>query len=894
MKKFLSIGALLLAFTLGANAQEKKSWDFTKGLSDETIANLNADAANWASNGQDGEGVTNNWKNAKKQDAGSYWTANGQVIEELRGLKIDIGSNKDNSIHLATTKLRLTRKSTKITFPKLANGQKVTIVGRSANGSATNRGIAPVQSHLKFQAEESSPQYNGACIFVGNQVEGSEGTYTFVWKVETEGTDSVDIQFQLTPEAGIDFTLFMIDQGDAPAVKEAQPVGYLYAGDVDIDYAHAYLSGADAFSLTDIDVTTTEANVDSLRKFQALVISPTIAADNAYMDSIKQVIAYVPVLNLNTAIYEKLGYGKAVATEATSLTIKDSTSIVFEGLDMENGIELLTEGGITGVVLGDYFAKDDTLAMAGEAVAMHIHNAKRNAYLLLPLNVEDMLVANQDVISELIPQALQMVTDTKKEVKAVGTPVIAVKQNDGSTEVTITAANSNAIYYTIDGTDPTVESTLYTEPFTLTDSTVVKAFATGDGYTDSEIGTKKIIIMVKAATPEINIAREAGKSTITITAAEGTKAYFNFNEANSTALSQAYTEPIELTEPACITVMADGENLLPSDLVSQYIGIDGIDKTTIRLDTLAHFDANQTDWFINDPEACGEATPKASAYYFWGKSAWNYYTDEIDHTDVAKDGEGNPIKSQVEGQEDQDSIITYYKVNPEALKVINPLNENGWVLKSEGQLLTGELQLTPEAGVGNGATGRFAEEAIDLIGTPSKGVITFGGKISGDPYTARIESTKKLAGPFDVIVYCGNGNNGAGGVMVVQTSDDGETWTTLDTLKMASTQRYIKRTRMSYNETAEVFLRVAHVSGSTKAQVYDILVMNNGELSQAYDEAATAEQTGIQTVQPRGNVIRTEIFTLGGSRMNNAGRGMQIVRKTYANGVVKIQKMLMK
>ena len=130
--------------------------------------------------------------------------------------------------------------------------------------------------------------------------------------------------------------------------------------------------------------------------------------------------------------------------------------------------------------------------------------------------------------------------------------------------------------------------------------------------------------------------------------------------------------------------------------------------------------------------------------------------------------------------------------------------------------------------------------------------------------------------------------------MVVQTSDDGETWTTLDTLKMASTQRYIKRTRMSYNETAEVFLRVAHVSGSTKAQVYDILVMNNGELSQAYDEAATAEQTGIQTVQPRGNVIRTEIFTLGGSRMNNAGRGMQIVRKTYANGVVKIQKMLMK
>ena len=143
MKKLLSITALLLAFTLGAGAQEKKSWDFTQGLSEETIANLNADATNWASNGQDGEGNTNNWKNARNQGVIEL-IANGQVIPELKGLTFDIGKNKDNSIHLATTKLRLTRKSTIITFPKLANGQKITIVGRSANGTATNRGIAPV------------------------------------------------------------------------------------------------------------------------------------------------------------------------------------------------------------------------------------------------------------------------------------------------------------------------------------------------------------------------------------------------------------------------------------------------------------------------------------------------------------------------------------------------------------------------------------------------------------------------------------------------------------------------------------------------------------------------------------------------------------------------------
>ena len=165
MKRLFTLSALLMAFVLGMSAQEKKGWLFYEGLSEETVANLNADAANWASNGAEDDGTVYNWKNAVKQSADGYWMANGQVIEELRGLRIDIGSNKDNSIHLQTVrangtagKMRLTRKNTKIHFPKLANGQTITIEGRSANGDATNRGIAPVQDYIQFLPEESSPQ----------------------------------------------------------------------------------------------------------------------------------------------------------------------------------------------------------------------------------------------------------------------------------------------------------------------------------------------------------------------------------------------------------------------------------------------------------------------------------------------------------------------------------------------------------------------------------------------------------------------------------------------------------------------------------------------------------------------------------------------------------------
>lgn len=55
----------------------------------------------------------------------------------------------------------------------------------------------------------------------------------------------------------------------------------------------------------------------------------------------------------------------------------------------------------------------------------------------------------------------------------------------GSTGVTITAEDGASIYYTTDGTDPTVESIPYTAPFTINETTTVKAIAEIDGILSS-------------------------------------------------------------------------------------------------------------------------------------------------------------------------------------------------------------------------------------------------------------------------------------------------------------------------------------------------------------------------------------------------------------------------
>ena len=96
--------------------------------------------------------------------------------------------------------------------------------------------------------------------------------------------------------------------------------------------------------------------------------------------------------------------------------------------------------------------------------------------------------AEKEDMRSAVVTAIYTITD----METVATPVITP---DGGTfeetqEVAITCETADAsIYYTIDGTDPTAESTLYAAPFTLDATATVKAIAIKENMNNSEIAS---------------------------------------------------------------------------------------------------------------------------------------------------------------------------------------------------------------------------------------------------------------------------------------------------------------------------------------------------------------------------------------------------------------------
>ncbi len=651
---------------------------------------------------------------------------------------------------------------------------------------------------------------------------------------------------------------------------------------------------------TAIDITNLTADsvqvLEALQEYDLVVVSEAIDGKHKFAAQLVTLVNRVPMLNFKSFFYADGRWGVGTGNNLTSKAANDGgislinvngeyledplfADIAFEEdsiIDMfiysdpetikKNLVQACTfkEGGL--------FDGDEVLATAtgpaGTFTAIHRHG-KKNTYMLIPISYDAIFVEGETNLSDnamtLINNAIDVVAATKSKVSPCATPSISQIYDNQKTYVVLATGTADAsIYYTLDGTDPTEASTLYSDTIEVTaDSTVVKAIAVKQGNDNSPIASAVINVYSKAADPVITVEQQDGKAVVSISCETADAViYYNFINSTDIKAGGTYSEPLVFASPVTIYAFASGGNYVASELVAKEIEIAGLDTATLRNKKVIHFDANTDDWYWDTSGGNNKVA------YYMGKSAMSQYES---------------IDTLVNGQ---DTTYNYNLRQPMVFYAKNSAtNEfnDGWFLSTMGQQIQWE-NTVPVLLVGQGGDANYyCDKPTDLIGEVTKNHITFQSCYSGEGYNAFIQTVTRYRGPFDIEVNLGNNNSdGAQLHLAVLVSTDGENWTSVDTMYVSAYKRFWTKSRTSYEGTDPVYIRVKQSGGGTKLAVYDIIVYNTGE-----------DVEGIETA--KSEILRREYYNLNGIRMSApAHQGITIVRNIHEDGSVSVEKVFVK
>lgn len=880
MKKNIITLTLGLMTVIGAGAQERRNWNFTHGWSDETLANIEQ---NITSGGDWTLESPGNYQIGNREAGPLTVNIDGTAweIPETQGLQFGATSAKhiviayDNQLGYHGKQflwINGSKDQDYFTIPKVAAGEKIFVVYESHN-KEEERGFKTTTDGVFIDG--TTDQTATSTISIDTAVFCVQEYY---------GVESVDVTFQAT--AGIHLYRICVGQElyDDEPVVEKDKVAYIYdsgfegydkAADMPLDLITYELPNRiENMELVEIDAAQADGSVtkDSLMAFEAVVVSGAMRKDNSMAQTVKEAVAYVPMVNLSPELYETWGYAKAVKTGMNTLYVDTTAakSTLFEPssastrpyVDEDGNFSMFISGdGAAGydAPQGSYFANDSVLAWAGSTPVIHVHNMERNAYIMVPYTYP--MGEPDESFIDILPNAIKMVMQTKKAVVKTAKPTVTTTLKKLATEVKFDCSTPNTTYrYTTDGSDPATNGTAYTGPFLITEAgTIVKVVAQGDGYLPSDVvSSDPVEVKDQVATPVISVAQETGKSTVTIECATpGAEIYYNFSGVADPAAAELYLEPITMTQHSTVYAFATNYELVQSEVASCLVTVPG---ESVRIDTLAYMNSND------------EAYPTGDIC-----KAFSYYT-----TEQAVDGAGQPLYDDLGNPIYLPSDSVFYQDFG-----------NGWAVGSMGQRINNQTTAaTAEIG-----TGVYGPLTIADHGATDGAMSFLKTNSDTDPASAWLQSTVKLQAPFDVVVFMtGQGAYGDSNSLELLVSPDSMQWTSLGmftTIEMKNIERKV----MSYEGSDNVYIKLRSVcdegmkSTAIRTMIFDLMVLNHGELSEEYEDYAD----GIETVMPNhGEPVRTEVYSIGGTRLPNMQRGINIVKEIYADGSVKARKVVVK
>ncbi len=916
MKKALLFSLLAATTIAGVDAQGRK-WDF-RNWSAATVNNLKA-GSDWSDiEKKDGTAPTELskdncfWEVTHQGTAdGVTITANGVAIAELEGLLYT--NTTDRSLAIAVNYQVADAssgfgpyegasylwfggsKKDYFVIPNVAPGTEITM-GIESHKLTDARGV-------ELYIYSGNKKGTKLKDIDGNDV-GTPTTYQeFTWYLPTEG---------ITEEPNEDGTynimmyntngchVYYITVGENSVNPDQINVAYLYDGaystycgiDEDPIYNNViqnYVSTAIDFSQLN-GMSTADLN-DSLTKYDVVVLSEAVSSGNDYAKAMVDIVNKVPMLNLKSFMYRNWGWGvganpspkanTVVVNEAyfehelfNNITLEsDGTLPIFEitGDDLPSGKENTNLVQAWTATAGSLVADDEIIATAGGDKAIHSHGT-RNTYMLIPISSDNLLVDGEAVLTAdayvLVDNAIGLLAATKSKVTPAASPVVTTVAEDQVTTVSISCATAGStIYYTVDGTDPTTASAVYTEPFSVTvDGIVVKAFATAQGYEPSAVTTSTIVVKSKLAAPVISVEG----ALVTITAAEG-DIYFNVSGSTAIAASQKYEAPFEAPYSCEITAFTASDTKLASDAVTATVSVAG----SIYNKELVHvtFDSS-------------EGWPSASKSQRLIAAYNALSTEPTDSTLVT-------VKAS-DGVTDS----TYYEYEYAPLDVepyVLEAENIGWRLESHGQQLYYVTDYNNALCYEGGPTayGYSSVFAAKFFTRYAIGFQNIKHVREDGVANAFLTSKVKYQAPFELALLMSHvvgsganqtlyavepGQEASGNILVarfeVAVSVDGENWNVVDTLK-TTCNKMVERKSLVYEGTDEVFVRVKSLrpenlvsSSNQKANISDIIICGEGE-----DNAI--ENIAADKVQQNENGV---IFDLFGRRVSIVENGKLYIR----------------